>query len=94
MSLSSGQNYPNLIEFIPSPYSEQSRSFLKISPFKERGGGIFNNEINLKINKYMRKQNILPSIPNEILLDAMRKKQLIAERKERDPTEGGKKRNK
>jgi hypothetical protein len=60
---------------------------LKISPFKQRGGRIFNLEINLKINKNIRKQNILPSIPNEILLDGMRKKELIAERKERNPTE-------
>jgi len=49
------------------------------------------HEINLKINKCIRQQCILPSIPKEILLEGMRKKRPIAQRKERNPSEGEKK---
>jgi hypothetical protein len=92
MSLSCGHNYSTLIEFTLSPYSGPSRSFLKFSPFqKKKGvGEMVNHEINLKINKYIRQHDILPSIPKEILLAGIRKKRLIAERKESNPTKGEK----
>ena len=48
-----------------------SSKFIRL---KKKGGVIFNNEINLKINKYIKPQNILPSISKEILLDGMRTK--------------------
>jgi hypothetical protein len=83
---------PNINRICPQPLFWIIKFLLENFSVSKRGGGeMVNREINLKINKYIRQQDILPSIPKAILLDGMRKKRLIAERKERNPTKGGKK---